>query len=99
MHHLNAVADVFETSCGSLKLLLDNGHAGSCIQGPTLDDAGQNASRRLPLISSKPVCGPQAFTGDLLKGAAEFRDERMKFLEVLLVSGFWPAFPNLPGGN
>jgi len=25
MHHLNAAADVFETSCGSLKLLLDSG--------------------------------------------------------------------------
>jgi hypothetical protein len=29
MRHLNAVADVFETSCGNLKLLLDNGLVGT----------------------------------------------------------------------
>jgi len=40
MHPFNTVADIFETSCGNLKLLLDDGQAGSCIQGPTLDDAG-----------------------------------------------------------
>jgi len=38
MHHLDAVADVFEPSCGGLKLLLDNGQAGSCIHGQTLDE-------------------------------------------------------------
>jgi len=42
MHHLNAVAEVFETSRGNLKL--HNGPAGSCIQGPTLDDAGQKSA-------------------------------------------------------
>jgi len=48
MHHLNAVAEVFETSRGNLKL--HNGPAGSCIQGPTLDDAGQkSASGKLPV--------------------------------------------------
>jgi hypothetical protein len=37
----------------------------------------------------------RVFTGDLLKGAAEFRDERMKFLEVLLVSGLCQTFETL----
>ena len=45
MHHLNAIADVFETNCGSLKLLLDNG------QGPTLDAL----ARSLSAVSEAPI--------------------------------------------
>src|ERR1035438_1625453 len=58
MHHLNAVAAVFETSRGSLKLLLDNGQAGSCLQGPTLDDAGHKSSCGKLEISLAGIADP-----------------------------------------